>query len=257
MARNLAGRVTVRTVDTASQGVPALFWSSAMGGGGSIASIKTPYAYTMQYDHKTSYTAEYLFNIQQQFGQNWSFEAGYLGSFSRRLYGFRDANQPIPYGYIGDGSSTPINDRKPYPNLGFIQLVHDIGVANYNAFSFKATRRYSSGLNVIASYTFSKSLDDVSGIRVQQSLLFPQDSLCVVCDYSPSDFDVRHRFVGSVIYDLPVGKGRLWAPSNMFVEGALGGWQISTIATLQSGTPQTLTARFDNSSTALGGYPVD
>ena len=257
MARNLAGRVTGRTIDAAPQGVPAVFWSNAMGAGGSIVSIKTPYAYTMQYDHKTAYTANYLFNIQQQVGQNWSFEAGYLGSFSRRLYGFRDVNQPIPYGYIGNGSSTPINDRKPYPNVGFIQLVHDIGVANYNAFSFKATRRYRNGLNVIASYTFSKSLDDVSGIRVQQSLLFPQNSLCVVCDYSPSDFDVRHRVTAAVVYDLPVGKGRTCAPSNMFVDGVVGGWQISTIATLQSGTPQTLTTGFDNSSTALGGYPVD
>jgi hypothetical protein len=254
IARNLAGRVTVTR---AQPGVPSLFWSNAVGGGGSLATIPPPYGYTMQYDHKTSYNPQYLLDIQRQVGQNWSFEVGYLGSLSRRLYGFRDVNQPIPYGYVGSGSSTPINSRKPYPNYGFIQVVHDIGVGNYNAFSFKATRRYSNGLNVIASYTFSKSLDDTSGIRVQQSLLFPQNSLCVVCDYGPSDFDVRHRVSAAVAYDLPVGKGKLWAPSNKFVDGVLGGWQISTIATLQSGTPFTVQTGFDNSSTALGGYPVD
>lgn len=259
LARNLAGRVTGTSGQGAGghMGVPDLFWSNAIGAGGAIANLPPPYALTMQYDHKTSYTAQYLFNVQQQLGQNWSFEMGYLGSFSRHLYGFRDVNQPVPYGYIGNGSSTPINTRKPYPNYGFIQLVHDLGVGNYNAFSFKATRRYSGGLNVIASYTFSKSLDDTSGIRVQQSLLFPQNSLCVPCDYSPSDFDVRHRVTAAVVYDLPVGKGRRWAPGNMFVEGALGGWQISTIGTLQSGTPFTVQTGFDNSSTALGGYPVD
>jgi hypothetical protein len=259
IARNLAARVTVTTGQGAGghKGVPDLFWNNAMGGGGAIAYIKPPYGYTMQYDHKTSYTGMYLLNIQQQLGQNWSFEAGYLGSFSRRLYGFRDVNQPIPYGYIGDGSPTPINTRKPYPNYGFIQLVHDIGFGNYNALSLKAARRFSSGFSAVASYTFSKSLDDTSGIRIQQSQLFPQDSLCVECDYGLSDFDVRHRMTAAVIYDLPVGKGKRWAPNNVFVNGAFGGWQISTIATVQSGTPQTILTGFDNSSTALGGYPCD
>ena len=255
MARNLAARLDVSNpVD----GVPSLFFSNAIGAGGSVANIPPPYGYSMQYDHNTSYTANYLFNIQQQVGQNWSFEVGYMGSFSRHLYGFRDANQPIPYGLLGQTSFTAYSDRVPYPNYGFIQLVHDIGRANYNAFSFKATRRYSNGLNVIASYTFSKSLDDTSGIRNQgNGQLFPQDSLCIRCEWGPSDFNVAHRFVGSVIYDLPVGKGKLWTPSNMFVEGALGGWQISTIATVQSGNAVTVTAGHDFSGVAIGGFAED
>jgi hypothetical protein len=254
MARNLAARVTTLSPNvTGYPGVPGISWSNAMGSGGTIAAIKPPYGYTMQYDHKTSYTATYLLNIQQQVGENWTFEAGYLGSFSRRLYGFRDANQPVP----GNPSVTPMANRKPYPNYGFIQLVHDIGIGNYNALSLKATRRFSSGFSVISSYTFSKSLDDTSGIRIQQSQLFPQDSLCVDCDYSLSDFDVRHRMTAAVVYDLPVGKGKRWAPNNVFVNGVFGGWQVSTIATVQSGTPQTILTGFDNSSTALGGYPCD
>jgi hypothetical protein len=51
--------------------------------------------------------------------------------------------------------------------MGGIQYVHDWGTANYNAFSVKATRRFSNGLNVIASYTLGKSLDETSGIRSQ------------------------------------------------------------------------------------------
>ncbi|MGH9688894.1 MAG: hypothetical protein ACRD5K_17580, partial [Candidatus Acidiferrales bacterium] len=96
-----------------------------------------------------------------------------------------------------------------------------------------------------------------SGIRTQQSLLFPQNSLCLICDYSLSDFNVTNRFTAAVVYDLPLGQGRLWAPKNVFVNGALGGWQLSTIATLQSGTPETITTGFNNSNTALGGYSVD
>lgn len=259
MARNLAGRVTVTTgqITGAPLGVPDLFWTNAVGGGGSIANIKPPYAYTMQYDHRTAYAGQYLLDIQRQVGQNWSFEAGYLGSVSRNLYGFRDANQPIPYGAIGNGAPTSISARTPYPNYGFIQLVHDIGVANYNSLSLKVTRRFSKGFNLVSSYTYSKSLDDTSGIRVQSSQLFPQNSLCVPCDYSPSDFDVRNRVTAAVVYDLPVGTGRMWAPRSALVNGALGGWQISTIATLQDGSPFPIRLGFDNSGTAIGGYPVD
>ncbi|MGH9344455.1 MAG: hypothetical protein ACRD19_11925, partial [Terriglobia bacterium] len=254
IARNLAGRVD----DTnAVQGVPNVFWSNGVGGGGSIASIPPPYGYTWQYNHRTPYTATYLLDIQQQEGQNWLFEAGYTGSLDRNLYGMRDANQPIPYGYIANGSFTPLAARSPYPNYGFIQLVADAGIGNYNAFSFKVTRRFSSGFNLVSSYTYSKAMDDTSGIRTQQSLLFPQNSLCLPCDYALSDFDVRNRVTAAVVYDLPVGQGKLWAPSNVFVNGALGGWQISTIATLQSGTPVTIQTGFDNSGTALGGYAVD
>ncbi|HEV2498098.1 MAG TPA: hypothetical protein VGY31_00780 [Terriglobia bacterium] len=185
------------------------------------------------------------------------FEVGYLGNLDRDLYGFRNANQPIPYGYIGNGSFTPLSSRLPFPNYGFLQLVDDTGVGNYNALSFKATRRFSRGLSLIGSYTYSKAQDDTSGIRTQQSLLFPQNSLCVPCDYGLSDYDVRNRLTADVVYDLPVGRGRLWAPNNAFVNEVLGGWQVSTITTVQDGAPETISDGFDNSSTATGGYPVN
>jgi hypothetical protein len=250
MARNLAGRVTVIAGQNGEvpQGVPDLTWSNAVGGGGAVATIKPPYAYSMQYDHKTSYTEVFLLDVQRQVGQNWSFEAGYLGSVSRHLFGFRNANQTIPYGYIGNGANTSIASRTPYPNYGVIQLVHDIGVGDYHSLSVKATRRYSNGFNLIGSYTFSKSLDDTSGIRTQQSQLFPQDSDCVPCDYGPSDFDVAHRVTTSVFYELPIGKGKLWAPGPV-LDTIIGGWQLGTIATMQSGPAESINVGFNNSNT--------
>ena len=107
-----------------------------------------------------------------------------------------------------------ILQRTPYPNNGVIQLVHDIGNANYNAFTFQVNKRFSNGFNIISSYTYSKSLDDTSGIRTQSSELFPQNDLCISCEYGPSDFDVKHRVVGSLIYNLPIGPGLMYAPSS-------------------------------------------
>jgi hypothetical protein len=260
LARNLAGRVTAYAGQAAGQytGDPTITWANAANTGSSVANIPPPYTLAMQYDHKTSYSEVYLLDIQKQLGQNWSFEAGYLGTLSRNLYGFRDANWSIPPGLLGPsgytsgGAPLTINQRKPYPDFGVIQLVHDIGYGDYNAFSLKVNKHYSSGLAVIGSYTWAKSLDDTSGIRTQQSALFPQNDLCVPCEYGGSDFDVRHRLVASVNYELPVGAGKLWAPPKG-LDAVVGGWELDVIGTFQTGTPFSLldvgnVSNTDNSS---------
>ena len=76
---------------------------------------------------------QYLVNVQRQFGGNWVIEGGYLGTLSHHLYGFQDANQAIPFGYLGNGASTPVSTRLPYLNYGVIQLVADGANANYNS----------------------------------------------------------------------------------------------------------------------------
>ena len=268
MARNLAGRVTNITGGGAA-GVVAMNWNNAVGGGGT-ALIPPPYSFSMQYDHRTSNSQVWLLDIQKQLGTNWQIEAGYMGSKSSHLFGFRNANYSVPYGLLGSAGHYPANsttgtctasdvsqcggpksilDRTPYPNYGVIQLVHDIGIANYQAFSLQVNKRFSKGFNLISSYTFSKSLDDTSGIRTQSSQLFPQSDLCITCEYGPSDFDVKHRLVASFIYDLPVGPGRMWAPSSKIVNAVIGGWEFSTLGTLQTGRPYNMRWVDNNAST--------
>jgi hypothetical protein len=211
MARNIAGRVTATNSNSAPgiYGNSNLTWANAApGGSGAISKLGPTTAFANAVSHKTSYTEQYLLNIQQQVGQDWSFELGYQGAVSRHLYGFINANQASPYGYLGTGAS-PVATRTPFANMGGLQYVHDEGTGNYNAFSVKATRRFSSGFNVIASYTLSKSLDDTSGIRNQgNDNLYPQDSECIPCEYGRSAFDVKNRIVGSALYELPIGPGK-------------------------------------------------
>ena len=72
----------------------------------------------------------------------------------------------------------------------------------------KLTRRLHNGLSVLGGYTLSKSTDNGSGIRtLNGDTLFPQDSFCLECEWALSIFDVRHRFVSSVLYELPFGDG--------------------------------------------------
>ena len=264
MARNIAGRVTQVNTDTTTgiYGNSNLTWTNAYpptcsaitpppGSVPPIACIGPGTAYANAVSHKTSYTEQYLLNIQQQVGQDWSFEVGYQGAGHRHLYGFRNANQATPYGYIGTGTSSSVASRTPFANFGGIQYVIDYGTGNYNALSVKATHRFSKGLSVISSYTRGKSLDDTSGVRNQgNDNLYPQDSECVVCEYGRSAFDVKNRVVASVLYELPIGPGKLVPVNNKGLEAAIGGWQIGGIFTHQTGQVGTPLLGVDNASIA-------
>jgi hypothetical protein len=254
MARNIAGRVSMTNIDTTPKiyGNSNLTWNNAApGGSGAVANLGPGTAYSNAVSHKTSYTEQFLLNVQQQVGQDWSFEFGYQGALHRHLYGFRNANQATPSGYLPAGSPTTTAGRTPFANMGGVQYVHDYGTGNYNAFSVKATRRFNNGLNVIASYTLGKSLDDTSGVRNQgNDNLYPQDSECVACEYGRSAFDVHNRIVGSVLYELPIGPGKLLPVTNKAVVAAIGGWQVGGIFTHQTGQVGTPLLGFDNAGIA-------
>ncbi len=247
MSRNIAARVTLNS----NNGTPTLFYNNAVpGGSGATAQIPPPYAYVDAYAHHTSYSMQYLLNIQRQFRSDWVFELGYLGAMSHHLQGFQDANDGTP-GTTGSAAS-----RFPFQNFGIIQLVADGANAAYNSLSFKATHRFSKGVSVISSYTWSKSIDDTSGIRVQGfDTLFPQNSYCIKCERGLSSFDVRSRSVTSVLYDLPVGKGKMVDITNPVLNTVIGGWQAGGILTLQTGLPGTLSiGGVDNAGSGEGGY---
>ena len=262
MARNIAGRVTYTNTNTASGifGNSSLNWANATPGalGGAIANLPPSTAFANAISHKTSYSQQFLLNVQRQVGQSWAFEMGYQGSLSRHLYGFINANVATPYGYIGTGAATPVATRTPFSNMGGIQFVHDSGTANYNAFSIKATRRFSKGLNVISSYTWGKSLDESSGVRSQgNDQLFPQNNECIACDYGRSAFDVKHRIVGSALYQLPIGPGKLVPVDKKGLNAIIGGWEVGGIFTHQTGAVAYPLLGYDNSSIANPGGNMD
>jgi hypothetical protein len=254
LSRNIAARVSVFAGQTGC-GTFGCTWGQAVpagqsAGGVAIAQVPPPYGYANAIDNKTSYTTQYVFNVQRQLSGNWLVEGGYIGNESHHLRGFQDANQSVN-GTVGTATS-----RAPYPDFTVIQLVQDGANGDYNSLALKATRRFSQGISVIGSYTWSKSIDDTSGIRTQGfDTLFPQNSYCIACERGLSSFDVRHRFVISALYDLPVGKGRTLNINNPFLNGVIGGWQAGGILTMQTGVPGNVTiGGIDNASTADGGY---
>ena len=188
---------------------------------------------------------QYILNVQRTLGNSTIAEFGYIGSVSRHLDFLLDENQGIL------NPALPAVKRLPYPEWGAsgIQYLMAAGSGDYNAFSAKLTQRFGSNLNALFAYTWSKSLDDTSSIRGSVGADFsPQNALCPTsCEYGPSDFNIPQRFVASLLYVLPFGRGQHFLNRGGIVNQLVGGWQLSTITTLQSGGP------VDTSSWDSGG----
>ena len=112
---------------------------------------------------------------------------------------------------------------------------------------------------VTSVYTWSKSLDDKStaaaaGSDGQGWQWLPQQRQPRSLDYGRSDFNVGQRFVTSVVYDLPVGRGKQFANQvNPVVDAVIGGWEVSAIATFQQGFPMSIQCYDYDFATGVGG----
>ncbi len=177
----------------------------------------------------TTYTMSYLFNIQRTLGNNSTLEVGYTGNQSRKLEYLINGNGPVP-------GITPFVTRAPYPEWQAIQFITGDGVGSYNAFSAKLSQRFGGGFTTLSSYTWSKAMDENSAIRGTGDDFTPQDPHCRACEKGPAGFNIPHRFVTSILYTLPFGKGQKFLNQGGIVNQIVGSWQFSTITAVQSGT---------------------
>ena len=177
---------------------------------------------SIAHDYDNAYLQSWNLNVQREVRPNLAVSLGYFGSKGTHLISRRNLNQPIngvrPFQRLS--SSSPI---LPGTSLGNITQVESGGNSSYNALWITGTQRLTSGLQFNASYTWSKSIDYNS---FSTGGIAGQDSYNLRGDRGLSDFDVRHRFVVSGIYDLPFH-------GNVFVNG----WQLAAIVQLQSGSP--------------------
>jgi len=183
---------------------------------------------------------EYMWNfsLQKSFGANWLAEAAYVGAQSRRLSKRYNLDAPVTASNLYQVFSSALID--PYPNLNGILYSSQAGKGQFNALNLKLERRFASGFSFLASYSWSHSIDTDSGGSYGSPNLNPAN---FQLDKGSSDFDIRHRFVGSVLYELPFGKGKpLLASASPVVNQLVGGWQLNLIPSIQSGVNRSVTA---------------
>ncbi|MEP7364005.1 MAG: TonB-dependent receptor [Acidobacteriota bacterium] len=192
-----------------------------------------PSSLSFQRDLRTGYLQHWNFGIQHQLGSNRVAEVAYAGSKGTKLLSARDINQPDP-------SPTDIPFR---PNFLFsdINQLESRANSNYHSLQTRFQQRLSGGISALASYTWSKSIDDASSFFPSAGdANFPQDSRYVASERARSSFDVAHRFTAGYTWELPFAHNRWY-----------GGWQTNGIWSFQTGRPFTvaLLSELDNSGT--------
>jgi hypothetical protein len=252
MARNAAGR----RQDTSDPLQLNLNWNAPFFGTGTnacnvqppLVCISNHYVLGNDFDRSTPRMLQYLVNFQRELGSNAALEIGYLGSRSYELERMFDRNEVT----AGAGSTQL---RRPYPEFTRIQSIGNLADAKYNSLTLKLTRRLSSGFSALVGYTLSKSTDNGSGIRtLDGDALFPQNSNCIDCEWGLSIFDVRHRVVSSILYELPFGEGKAHLQQGVGA-ALLGGWQITNILSLSSGFPRDPATGNDRANTGSTNRP--
>jgi carboxypeptidase family protein/TonB-dependent receptor-like protein len=198
----------------------------------------------------TPYAFQYDFQVQYQIAKDWVADAAYVGSQGRKLENRRDINPGL---YSPTATTADDFPRGPY-NLNnpqdaafggavFGGLSAQLTDANssYNSLQLSLEKRTSYGLTLTNAYTYAHCIDDASGLRVNSN---PFSSKY---DRSNCDTDVRHRYVGSVIYQLP-----FFRDQHGFLGHLLGGFSIASVVSLQTGLPFDIVDSGDRSLTGAG-----
>jgi hypothetical protein len=191
------------------------------------------------HDWSIPYVQSFNLGVQTSFANNWMLDLGYVGTQGRkypRLFSFSQAYGPsyagVPaFGSLG-GPLFPGFGNLPAPGLGSF-LMKSNSNSNYNSLQATVNKRFSHGLQMLLSYTWSHSIDDYSGSDVSDITLLPGDMVNENHNYASSDFDRRHRFVGSYLYNLPDA----YHGGSGLAKGLVNSWRVSGIVTLQSGVP--------------------
>ncbi|MEP7364940.1 MAG: TonB-dependent receptor [Acidobacteriota bacterium] len=204
--------------------------------GGSIGSFEFRTANAI--DFKPPQMLQWALSIDRELSRNTGLRVSYIGNRSYQLPWAPDVNQMAASTTFYSQRS---NLERPFPNWGLI-FSRDAGANSlYNSLQFELNRRFTSGLSFTTAYTLAKNLADnagpnptsfageTGGGRVTDSLNRRGDRGDVYATR-------RHRFVNTLVYELPFGKGRKFlSGSNRAADLVLGGWQIASILTLQSG----------------------
>ena len=211
---------------------------------------------------KLPYAQDWNLNLQRSIGTDWLVQIGYVGTTGVRLPRFIEGNPAIYY--PGQSTENNVNQRRVYsgctltpPSVpcNYASVGEIAGIANsaYNALETSVRKRFGHGISFLASYTLSKSIDDVSSFNITGSASQPvagendlaQNPFDLAAERGRSMFDSRHRLVLSYQWSVPY-----WRQASTWYQHVLGNWQFNGIVSVQSSTPFTV---FDSTDVSLQG----
>jgi hypothetical protein len=189
-----------------------------------VAGGNSQTVYSEPKDFPTAYSRNYNLTLEKQLGNATSVEVGYVGANTRNL---------------SDSVGNYNVNNHLSASVGKVQTLLPSGLSNYDSLQAKIERKFTSGYSLLASYTFAHGRDNgPAPFDLGKGGNYPQNPFNLGAEYADSDTDLRHHFVASQIIELPFGHGkRFLAHANNAAQAVIGGWQLNSITTLQTGKP--------------------
>lgn len=206
-------------------------------------------------------------NIQPAYVQEWnltteyaltktaSLQLGYIGEKGDHIEDYGNVNQPTN---LADQTTAPYYSNK-FLNAGngSLLITESRAKMKFNALEAVLRQRLQNGLEFTLNYTYGSAKTNSFGnyaLNVNGYSGAFQNYYDSAADYGPSGYDVRNNVSATAVYDLPFGHGKTFLPnSNRFVDGAIGGWKLSTAVVGYSGFPESITNGSGNNSNNEGG----
>ena len=177
--------------------------------------------------------------LERQLWNGGGLELQYLGSHAYHLDRSFYNNTPL---LPGPGA---VNSRRPNPLFGVIRTINMDEIANFESMSLVFNQRLSHGLTMMASYTWSHTLDVTTDSNGGGT---PMNPYWWKADYGNSNWDIRHRVLITFVYNIP-----FFPVSNLLLKGVFTGWQTNGVITLQTGMPFNVGTGTDTANTSSSG----
>jgi hypothetical protein len=203
----------------------------------STASTKTVY---VDPTIRWPYVQNWDFTIQRELSKDVLLDVGYIGNHSVGDWVNEDLNQAMPN---LPGQALPLAARRPDQQYAYVDSNFSAGFSSYDALQVKLEKRYSHGLTILNSFTWSKAIDNAAGALEMGNGDFQAiNRFDAQAQKALSGYDQPLNDTFSVVYNVPVGRGLRYGSSMpSWLDAAAGGWIISGINTIASGEPINLT----------------
>jgi len=180
----------------------------------------------------------WFLSVQREINKDTVVDVSYSGNHDLRLPIVGDWNQAVPN---LPGQTLSVQARRPDQSFGPITWLDPVGNNNYNGLSVRLEHHFGYGLYFLNAFTWSHAMGDSEQVLEAFSgyqAANPQNIHNLAAEFGPTMFDVKLANVTSLVYDLPFGKGRRFAKSaNPVLDAIIGGWELNTINTANTGLP--------------------
>ncbi len=240
--------VTESFVNTIAGGVPAITFPRPFLERGTTGNVDVT---GLAMNLRNPYVQQWNLTLERDLGWSTGLRLSYIGTKSTNLAYGRNANMPAP-------GPVPFNqNRRPFPLLRNMIVRGNGGSHTFHALSTEVERKWQRGLSYSVAWTWAKNLTDVDETGGVEGGTTIENAFDRVRERGNAQFSPRHRLISTLIWELPMGRGKRWMGTGGAASTILGGWQLSGSFIAQTGefiTPSFAGSDPSNTQT-VGGIP--